>query len=108
MRRAIRILAAATALAAVTLLASANAATIASTERAAANTAAWRVPGALIADGTPIPDTDGDIFPGQGDVNSPLGLATDPGPNQLPEPGTLLLLGAGLLVLGLIQRRRRS
>jgi len=108
MRLAIRILAAATALAAGALLASANAATIAWTDRAAANTSTWRMPGALIADGTPVSDADGDIFVGQGGVNSSLGLAADPDPNQLPEPGTLLLLGAGLLVLGLLRRRRRS
>jgi hypothetical protein len=61
----------------------------------------------LIADGTPVPDAD-DSFLGEGSVNIPLGLATDSGPYQLPEPGTLLLLGAGLLVLGLMHRRRRS
>jgi hypothetical protein len=32
----------------------------------------------------------------------------DPAPQQVPEPGTLGLLGAALVVLGVVRRRRRS
>jgi len=48
-----------------------------------------------------------ELTPVDGQVNQTLVYLADP-PASVPEPGTLTLLGGGLLMTGLVARRRRS